>query len=125
MNSNQTQRLLLNPSVLRSWLTFFAVVWLLGFIGLGWLVKSLFVITLLLLLTPVVLFIGLRWWLSRNLIQGACPACGNELTGLKNTQTTCPYCTQTVQINPEAFQRPSEPGTIDVQAIDVTSQSLD
>ncbi|NJK40205.1 MAG: hypothetical protein HC934_00395 [Acaryochloridaceae cyanobacterium SU_2_1] len=125
MNMNQTQRLLLSPSSLRSWLTFFALIWLMGFIGLGWLVKSLLVLTLLLLLTPLVLFVGLRWWLSRNLIQGACPACGKELAGLKNTQTTCPHCTQRVQIQTNAFQRPTEPGTIDVQAIDVTSQILD
>lgn len=125
MNPNQPQRLFVGLSAIRSWLTFFLIIWLLGFIGLGWLLKSLLVLVGLILVTPVLLFVGLRWWLGRNLIQGTCPSCGNPLTGLKNTQTTCPSCAQTVSVENSAFQRPAEPGTIDVQAIDVTSQTVD
>ena len=125
MNPNQPQRLFVGLSAIRSWLTFFLIIWLLGFIGLGWLLKSLLVLVGLILVTPVLLFVGLRWWLGRNLIQGTCPSCGNPLTGLKNTQTTCPSCAQTVSVENSVFQRPTEPGTIDVQAIDVTSQTVD
>lgn len=120
MNLNQPQRSFV-LSTMRSWLTFFLVIWLVGFIGLGWLLKSLLVLVGLILVTPVVLFVGLRWWLGRNLIQGACPSCGSEMTGFKNAQTTCPYCAQTVSIENSGMQRPSEPGTIDVQAVDVTT----
>mgnify|MGYP000049654541 CR=1 FL=1 len=125
MNLNQSQRLSVGLSVIRSWLPFILIVLLLGPIGLGWLLKSLLVLVGLILVLPVVLFVGLRWWLGRNLIQGVCPSCGSPLTGLKSTQTTCPYCTQTVAVENSAFQRPTEPGTIDVQAIDVTSQTID
>lgn len=125
MNLNQSQHWLVNLSAMRSWLTFFAIVSLLGFIGLGWLVKSLLIMIALILLTPILLFVGLRWWLGQNLVKGACPSCGNPLTGLNNTQTTCPYCAQMVSVEKSSFQRPTEPGTIDVQAIEVTSQSVD
>ncbi|WP_299412601.1 hypothetical protein [Acaryochloris sp. IP29b_bin.148] len=125
MNLNQPQRLSIGLSVIRSWLTVVLIVFVLGTIGLGWLLKSLLILVGLILIAPVVLFVGLRWWLGRNLIQGVCPSCGNPLTGLKNTQTTCPFCTQTVAVENSDFQRPTEPGTIDVQAIDVTSQTVE
>jgi len=47
----------------------FAMLWLLGAIGLGWLVKSFFILVGLILVTPVIAFFGFRWWLRRNLIQ--------------------------------------------------------
>ncbi|UJB68265.1 hypothetical protein HRE53_17045 [Acaryochloris sp. 'Moss Beach'] len=125
MNLNQSQRFSAGLSAIRSWLTFLIIVVLLGSIGLGWVLKSLLVLFGLILVTPVVLFVGLRWWLSRNLIQGTCPSCGNPLTGLKNTQTTCPFCAQSVAVENANFQRSSEPGTIDVQAVDVTSKTLE
>ncbi|ABW29110.1 MULTISPECIES: hypothetical protein [Acaryochloris] len=125
MNLNQSQRFSAGLSVIRSWLTIAIVVVLFGSIGLGWVLKSLLVLFGLILVTPVVLFVGLRWWLGRNLIQGTCPSCGNPLTGLKNTQTTCPFCGQSVVVENANFQRPTEPGTIDVQAVDVTSQTIE
>ena len=114
-----------NLPAVRSWLTLIAVIWLLGFIGLGWLVKSLLVLMGLIVLTPVVLFMALRWWLSRNLVQEACPSCGIELTGINNTQIRCPNCSQVVQVEDRHFQRPNQPGTIDVQAVEVSAQALD
>lgn len=125
MNLNQSQRISIGLSALRSWFTVIVVFLLLGYIGLGWLLKSLLVLFGLILITPILLFVGLRWWLGRNLIQGTCPSCGNPLTGLKNMQTTCPFCTQAVAVENTQFQRPTEPGTIDVQAVDVTSQTVD
>ncbi|WP_299487910.1 hypothetical protein [Acaryochloris sp. IP29b_bin.137] len=121
MNLNQSQRISLGISALRSWFTFILIFLLLGYVGLGWLLKSLLVLFGLILVTPILLFVGLRWWLGRNLIQGTCPSCGNPLTGLKNTQTTCPFCGQSVAVENANFQRPTEPGTIDVQAVDVTT----
>ena len=115
----------LNLPALRSWLALILVIWLLGFIGLGWLVKSLLVLMGLILLTPVMIFVALRWWLSRNLVQEACPSCGANLTGINNTQTRCYNCNQVIQVQNNHFQRPAQPGTIDVQAVDVSAQLLD
>ena len=114
-----------NLPALRSWLTLILVIWLLGFIGLGWLVKSLLVLMGLIVLAPVFVFVALRWWLSRNLVRQACPSCGANLTGLNNTQTRCFNCNQVIQVQNDHFQRPAQPGTIDVQAVDVSAQVLD
>ncbi|NJL37292.1 MAG: hypothetical protein HC899_11525, partial [Leptolyngbyaceae cyanobacterium SM1_4_3] len=64
MNQNSYKNLQLNLSGFSFWLTLFAVVWLLGSIGLGWLVKSFFILIGLLLITPAIAFLGFRWWLQ-------------------------------------------------------------
>ena len=125
MNPNTTQRLLLGLSAIRTWLILFGVIWLVGFLGLGWLVKSLFVLAALILLTPVVLFVGLRWWLGRNLIQAPCPVCGVTMAGLNNMSTRCPNCNQSVQAGNGQFQRVTPPGTVDVDAIEVNTQVIE
>lgn len=58
----------LNLENLRPWLTTLAVFWLLGSLGLGWLVNSLLIIIGLLFLVPVIAFFGFRWWLKQNLV---------------------------------------------------------
>ncbi len=125
MNPNTTQRLLLSLSTIRSWLILFGVIWLVGFLGLGWLVKSLFVLFALVLLTPVVLFLGLRWWLGRNLIQAPCPVCGFAMAGLNNSQTRCPNCNESLQASNGQFQRITPPGTVDVEAVEVKAQVVE
>lgn len=101
------------------WIGLLAVAWLLVTLGLGWLVKSVLVIILLLLLAPVVAFIGLRLWLKRSLVEGNCPVCSQPLTGLKNFQIPCPNCGTVLKATPEGFQRAVPEGTIDVQAVDI------
>lgn len=97
--------------------------WLLGAIGLGWVVKSVFVLFLLILAAPVIAFIGFRWWLNRNLIDGNCPVCETPLTGLKNAQTACPNCRTPLQVTKGGFERFTPDGTVEVNAVDVTSGS--
>lgn len=124
MNLN-TPNIWRNLSAIRPWLITIAVIWLLGFIGLGWLVKSFLILTALVLLTPVVAFIGLRWWLQRNLIQDQCPVCEYELVGLNQTQTRCPNCNEPLQVEDRHFQRLTPPGTIEVNAVEVAAQTLE
>lgn len=107
------------------WLTTFAIVWLLGAAGLGWLVKSLAFLFVLLLVAPVVGFLGFRWWLQRNLVQGACPVCATPLTGLNKAQIACPNCGTALQVTPSGFQRFTPDGTVEVSAVEVTADGRD
>ncbi len=119
------QRYVLNFPALRSWLTAIAFVCLLSVVGLGWLVKSFFVLLSLLFITPVIAFVGIRWWLNRNLVQEPCPACGAGVIGLNNRQTQCPQCGDTIQVEGRHFKRSTPPGTVDVQAVEVTAQVIE
>ncbi|NER83731.1 MAG: hypothetical protein F6K42_30145 [Leptolyngbya sp. SIO1D8] len=110
----------INFSGLGCWLTLIAVVWLLGAIGLGWLVKSLAFLFVFILVAPILAFIGFRWWLKRNLIQADCPVCQTSLTGLNKTQTVCPNCQTPLQATKDGFERFTPEGTVEVSAVDVT-----
>ncbi len=112
-------------SNLRPWLTLFIVVWLLGSLGLGWLVNSLLILVGLLFLAPIVLFFGFRWWMQRNLISDSCPVCGYGVTGFNNTQLQCSNCGEQLFIQERQIQRFTPEGTIDVNAIEVPSQSIE
>lgn len=113
-----------NLSGIGCWLVLLGMIWLLGALGLGWLVKSLAVLVLLIMLAPVLLFVGLRFWLRRNLIQANCPVCSAALTGLKGAETLCPSCGTPLRVSTNGFQRLTEDGTIDVTAVDITVESL-
>ncbi|MEM9135882.1 MAG: hypothetical protein AAGB01_00835 [Cyanobacteria bacterium P01_F01_bin.42] len=125
MRSFDSQQLQLSFSALKPWITAFLVIWLVGALGLGWLIKSFLFLLLFLLLVPVLLLGVGRWWLSRNLVQQPCPVCGYELTGLSIVETRCPSCNEVLEIKDKAFVRPTSPGTIDVDVVDVTAQSVD
>lgn len=125
MNLNLSPSIGRSLAVIRPWLTLLAVVWLLGSIGLGWLIKSFLILSALIILTPILAFVGLRWWLQRNLVQEQCPVCHHEFVGLNQTQTRCPNCNEAIQVEDRHFQRLTPPGTIDVQAIEVASQVME
>jgi hypothetical protein len=122
MSLNNSQLNLLN---LRPWLTLLAVIWLLASLGLGWLVNSLLIIFGLLLLAPIIVFFGFRWWLQRSLVTDKCPVCGYEFTGLNNSQLQCPNCGEQLSVQKGHFQRFTPEGTIDVTAIEVPAKSLE
>jgi hypothetical protein len=113
-----------NLSGLGCWLTLFGLIWLLGAVGLGWLVKSLAVLVVLVLLAPVLGFLGLRFWLRRNLVQANCPVCTTTLTGIKGAETLCPSCGTPLKVNADGFSRLTEAGTIDITAVDVTVEAV-
>ena len=114
-----------NFSTIGRWLTLLAFVWLLGSVGLGWLVNSFLILVGLLLLAPVLAFVGFRWWLQRNLVQDHCPVCRYEFTGLNRTQLQCPSCGEPLKVDQGQFNRLTPPGTIDVQAVEVPAQSVE
>ncbi len=111
-------------SGLRFWITLLAIVWLLGSIGLGWLVKSFLILFVIILITPVIAFLGFRWWLKRNLVVDRCPVCHFESAGINNTQLRCPNCSEPLKVEQGHFLRLTPPGTVDVDAIDVTVKQI-
>ena len=115
----------INFSGLGCWLTVIAFAWLLGAIGLGWVVKSIAVLFVLALAAPILAFVGFRWWLKRNLVEGPCPVCASPLAGLKNTQTICPNCRTQIQIVQDGFERYTPDGTVEVSAVDVSGGADD
>lgn len=110
---------------LASWLIPFLVIWLLGSVGLGWLVNSFIILIGLLLLAPVLAFVWFRWWLQRNLVQAQCPVCNYELTALNRTQIQCSNCGELLKVEQGKLNRLTPPGTIDVQAVEVSAQIED
>ena len=107
-----------------TWLTLLVVVWFLGVVGLGWLVKSFLFLFGLLLVTPALVFLGVRWWLQRNLVQAQCPICQHESAGLNRTQIQCPNCGEPLKVEQGHFNRLTPPGTIDVQAVEVPARAV-
>lgn len=115
----------LNISNFGRWIAVIGVIWLISSLGLGWLVNGFLILIALLLLVPVLGFFGFRFWLQSNLIQDACPVCDYEFTGLNKTQLQCPNCSEPLQVVQGKFNRLTPAGTIDVQAVEVSSQSRD
>lgn len=115
----------LNISNFGRWIAVIGVIWLISSLGLGWLVNGFLILIALLLLVPVLGFFGFRFWLQSNLIQDACPVCHYEFTGLNKTQLQCPNCSEPLQVVQGKFNRLTPAGTIDVQAVEVSSQSRD
>lgn len=112
----------LNLSNLRPWLVLLAIVWLLGVLGLGWLVNSLLIIVALLFLVPIIAFFGFRWWLQTNLVTDKCPICSYEFTGLNHSQLQCPNCGEQLSVQQGHFRRFAPEGTIDVPAVEVKAR---
>jgi hypothetical protein len=105
------------------WIALF--VWLLGTLGLGWLVKGVVVVSVMLIAVPIAgIFVG-QWWLRKNVVQGACPVCSYELTGLNGTQLSCANCGEPLRVENRQFRRMSADGAIDVTAVDVEVQAVD
>ncbi|NJK68106.1 MAG: hypothetical protein HC786_26935 [Richelia sp. CSU_2_1] len=116
-----TPKISLKLPAVSNWLVLLGIACLLVSIGLGWVVKSILIVFGFLLLTPVVAFFGLQWWLKRNLIEDNCPVCQHEFTALNQTQFQCPNCGEPLKIEQGHFNRLTPPGTIDVTAVEVSS----
>lgn len=125
MNQQSRKALQLNLAGVGVWLAPLLIVWLLGAIGLGWLVNSILILIGLILIAPPIAFIGLRWWLNRNLIEENCPVCGYELTGLNQTQFQCPSCGEPLKVENRHIERLTPPGTIDVKAVEVSATPIE
>ncbi|NET59816.1 MAG: hydrogenase maturation nickel metallochaperone HypA [Symploca sp. SIO2E6] len=125
MNQNNPNLLQLNLSGTGCWLTILVTCLLLGTVGLGFLVKGILLLLSLILILPVVGWLGFRWWLGRNLIADQCPVCGHDFTALNQTQFSCPNCGESLKIEQGHFSRFNPPGTIDVEAVDVSVKQIE
>ncbi len=122
MNSNNFKQLNLSAGV-RQVIWLLLIFWLLS-VGGGFLLRSFVFILGLVIVTPVVGFFGLQWWLRKNLVQDNCPVCQQEFTGFNNQSMACPNCGEALQVTNQQFQRVAEDGVIDIAAIEVVSSTV-
>lgn len=125
MNQDSLKNLQIGMAEVSRLLLPFLIIWLLGAIGLGWLVKSLLILFGLLLLAPILAFVGFRWWIKRNLIQSQCPVCHYEFVSLNKSEFRCPNCSEPLKAENGHFSRLVPAGTIDVNAVEVPVQQIE
>jgi len=94
-------------------------VWILGSLGLGWLVKAVGALVVLLIALPIVGVIFGFWWIRKNIAVGDCPVCGYAVNGVNGSQLQCPNCGEALRVENLQFIRLATDGTIDVMAVDV------
>ena len=94
-------------------------VWILGSLGLGWLLKAVGALVVLLIALPIVGVIFGFWWIRKNIAVGECPACGYPVNGVNGSPTGCPHCGERLRVENLQFIRVATDGTIDVMAVDV------
>ena len=119
MAPNRSQQVQLNFSGMGCWLTLAIGVGLITTVGIGWLLKSLLVLVVLLVTLPVLVIVGAQFWLKRNLVEGPCPSCSQPLTGFKSMSLSCPSCGVALQVQNGSFVRATSEGIIDVDVVDV------
>lgn len=115
----------LNTSNLGCWTSLILIIFVLSSVGLGWVINGLIISIALLFIAPVIAFWGFQWWVKRKLIQAQCPVCSYEFTGFKNTEFNCPSCGEALKVEAEQFSRMTPPGTIDVDAVEVSTPKID
>lgn len=125
MNQNNPNLLQFNLSGAGCWLTFLSICLLLAAVGWGWIVKGVFILVLLALVSPFVAWFGLRWWLKRNVVEDKCPVCAYEFTGFNQTQCRCPNCGEPLKVEQGHFLRLTPPGTIDIEAVEVSARQIE
>lgn len=125
MNDRFNKLLQINTSDIGCWASVILTVLFFTSVGLGWVIKGFVISLVLLFITPLVAFWGFQWWLKRKLIQSNCPVCSYEFTGFKNTEFNCPSCGEALQVEAESFSRITPPGTIEVDAIEVSAKKIE
>lgn len=125
MNDRFNKLLQLNTSGLGCWASIILTIFVLTSVGLGWVINGFIILVALVFIAPVIGFWGLQWWLKRKLIQAQCPVCSYEFTGFKNTEFNCPSCGEALQVEAEQFSRITPPGTIDVDAVEVSVKKIE
>lgn len=125
MNDRTNRLLQYDFSGLGCWLPLIAIALLASSVGLGWLVNGFFILIALAFIAPIFVFWGVQWWLKLNFVQDNCPVCNYEFTGFKNAEFQCPNCNEPLKVTQGHFARIMPPGTIDVDAVEVSVQQLD
>jgi predicted RNA-binding Zn-ribbon protein involved in translation (DUF1610 family) len=125
VNDRFNKLLQLNTSGLGCWASIILTIFVLTSVGLGWVINGFIILVALVFIAPIIGFWGLQWWLKRKLIQAQCPVCSYEFTGFKNTEFNCPSCGEALQVEAEQFSRITPPGTIDVDAVEVSVKKIE
>ena len=125
MNERFNKLLQYNTSGLGCWISIILFALVVGKIGLGGVISGFLILIALLFVVPVVAFWGFQWWLRRKLVQDDCPVCSYEFTGFKNTEFNCPNCGENLQVEGDRFTRLTPPGTIDVDAVEVSVKRIE
>jgi predicted RNA-binding Zn-ribbon protein involved in translation (DUF1610 family) len=125
VNDRFNQLIQYSTSGIGCWISFIMIAFILGTFGLGWLINGFLIFLAVLFVTPVIAFWGFQWWLRRKLIQDKCPVCSYEFTGFKNTEFQCPSCGEVLQVEAEHFKKMTPPGTIDIDAVEVSVQRIE
>lgn len=123
MNQNFNQLQVRFPG-LGCWVFVLISFWVIGAVGITGILKSIFALVLFVVLAPVLAFLGLQFWVKRNLVEGNCPVCEQPLTGLKSVKTPCPNCGTEVTATADGFERAMTDGVIDVQAVDTNASTV-
>ena len=122
MNNNSPNLFQVNLPRFQSWLTIVAICLLLGSLGLGWLVKAASIAIVLVIITPVVGFLGFFWWLRRSVVQAECPVCSYPLQGINGSEIQCTNCGELLNVDRGKLIRYTPPDTIDVIAVEVIQE---
>lgn len=125
MNQKFPNQILINNSGLGCWLTLLLMGLLLGSVGLGWVVNGFLILLGLLFILPAIGLLVARWWLKRRIVSDSCPVCQYQMTGFSGSQSQCPSCGEILEVEGGKFKRYTPPGTIDVDAIDVSVKELE
>jgi len=114
-----------NLSGVGCWLTLLTICLLLGAVGLGWVVNGFLILIGFVIVSPVIGWLVFRWWLKRNLVEDKCPVCAYEFTGFNRTECQCPSCGESLKVEQGHFNRLVPPGTIDVEAVEVSVRQIE
>jgi len=114
-----------NTSGLGCWVSIILFALIVGKIGLGGVISGFLFLIALSIIVPVIGFWGFQWWLRRKLTLAECPVCSYEFTGFKNTEFNCPSCGESLQVEGDRFTRMTPPGTIDVDAVEVSVKQVE
>jgi hypothetical protein len=99
VNQDFPKRFQFNLSGAGCWLTLLAIGLLLGAVGLGWVVNGFLIIVGLVIISPII--------------------------GFNRTDCQCPNCAEPLKVEQGHFQRLTPPGTIDVEAVEVSVRQIE
>ncbi|XP_055822630.1 uncharacterized protein LOC129891338 isoform X1 [Solanum dulcamara] len=76
---------------------------------LGWILDAIVSVWLLAVLLPILGLGAFIWWAGRDIVQSACPNCGNDFQIFRSTLNDevqlCPFCTQPFSVVGDKFVR--------------------
>lgn len=97
------------------------LVWLIITGRIGVLFDSFLILLVVVSIVPVVAIIVFRWWVGRQLVQGTCPNCGADVTGLRGQPFQCAACGTILQGDGTGSFSVNDPtsATIDIDATEI------